>query len=126
MADISTHEFLEKYGHFLVQCWGLPALKQRFKREPEKVLKEFGLDTEGAKIAIKAPGSANVPKAMQTPESQVQLWNEGKKSGKIDFYFPEEPPKEGAGALELSEDELMAVAGGGFYACCCCCPCCCC
>jgi hypothetical protein len=77
-------------------------------------------------VIIQAPGSSGVPKAQQTPESQVKLWNDGKKSGSIDFYFPEEAPSDDFGALELSEDELMAVSGGGGYYCCCCCPCCCC
>src|SRR5438128_8753660 len=85
MADISTDRFLQAYGNFLVAAWGGPPLKNRFKKDPEKVLKEFGLDPEGAKVSIEPPG----PKSAQaTPESAAKLWNEGKKAGRIRFIFP--------------------------------------
>jgi len=124
MADIATDKFLQAYGNFLVQAWGMPALKNRFKKEPEKVLKEFGLDPEGAKVIVEPPG----PKSAQaTPESAAKLWNEGKKAGKIRFIFPEEPPAD-LKTKELTDDQLHAVAGGMASAnyCCCCTPCCCC
>jgi len=125
MADVPASKFLHIYGTLLVQCWGSPALKRRFHANPGEVLKEFGLDPEGATINIKKPGSAGVPADQATPESQVRLWNEGKKKGSIDFYFPEQPP-ETAANYELSEEELMAVAGGWSISCCSCTPCCCC
>jgi hypothetical protein len=124
MADMSTERFLQAYGHFLVTAWGAPPLKNRFKQNPEQVLKEFGLDPEGAKVVIESPGGKPgwIPDA--TPESQVKLWNEGKKAGKIRFIFPDEPPQD-LRTAELTDKDLEAVAGGGNY-CCCCSPCCCC
>jgi hypothetical protein len=125
MADVPETAFLHIYGEFLVQAWGNAALKNRFLKDPETVLKAFGLDPEGAKINIIRPGSKNVPASQCTPESQVKLWNDGKRKGTIDFVFPEDPPAEIAGH-ELTDQELQAVAGGAGYYCCCCTPCCCC
>ncbi len=125
MADIPEQVFLHKYGEFLIQCWGDPALKKKFKDSPEATLKAFGLDPEGARINILAPGSTGAPPEQTTAESQARLWNEGKRSGTIDFYFPDEPPEQIAGH-ELSDEELMAVAGGWSISCCSCSPCCCC
>ena len=121
MADISTDRFLQAYGNFLVAAWGGPPLKNRFKKDPEKVLKEFGLDPEGAKVSIEPPGP---PSAQATPESAAKLWNEGKKAGRIRFLFPEEPPQDLKTGV-LSDKELEAVAGGVGNCCCCCTPCCC-
>jgi len=126
MADIATDKFLQAYGNFLVQAWGMPPLKNRFKKDPEVVLKEFGLDPEGAKVIVEPPG----PKTTKaTPESAAALWNDGKKAGTIRFIFPEEPPSD-LSTKTLTDSQLEAVAGGmlestGDY-CCCCTPCCCC
>ena len=122
MADVSNEKFLHAYGSFLVMSWGNPALKNRFKADPEKVLKEFGLDPEGAKIVIEKPGP---PGPNATADSAVKLWNEGKKAGKIRFFYPEEPPADLKTAV-LSDQELEAVAGGWSVSCCSCTPCCCC
>jgi len=126
MADVSQEKFLQAYGNFLVQAWANPQVKKKFKDEPGKVLKEFGLDPENAKIKILAPGTPN-SLSIQNPtaESQVRLWNEGRKKGTIEFYFPEEAPADLA-TQELSDQELEAIAGGVSVSCCCCSPCCCC
>ena len=119
MADVAMGKFLSAYGALITTLWGDPDLKAKFKSNPASVLKDFGLDPGSAKINLLSPGS---PGPETTPESQVRLWNEGLKSGSIDFYFPEEPP-EGQENMEISESALEAVAGGGTY-CCCCTPCC--
>ena len=108
MPEIATDKFLQAYGSFLVQAWGMPPLKNRFKKDPEKVLKEFGLDPEGAKVLIESPGPKS---AAATPESAADLWNQGKKAGKIRFIFPEEPPVE-LQTQVLSDEQLEAIAGG--------------
>jgi hypothetical protein len=120
MADITSQKFLSGYGALLTAAWGDAALKARLKSDPTSVLKEYGLDPQGASVTITAPGAMG---ADTTPESQVKLWNDGVSSGSIVFYFPEEVP-EGAENMEISEEALEAVAGGD--ACCCCSPCCCC
>jgi hypothetical protein len=122
MAEIATDKFLQAYGAFLVQAWGAPPLKNRFKQDPEKVLKEFGLDPEGAKVIVESPGPTS---AATTPESAADLWNQGKKAGKIRFIFPEEPPKD-LQTQVLTDEQLEAIAGGSADYCCCCTPCCCC
>ncbi len=119
--EVSQEKFLQIYGNLLINTWELAELKKRFKESPAAVLKEFGLDPGTAKVTVKHPMEHPDP-AQCTPESQYRLWQEGIKSGKIDFIYPEEPP-EGAMNMELSEEQLMAVAGGGYY-CCCCTPCC--
>jgi hypothetical protein len=119
MADLSEQEFLEKYGRFLVTSWGTPPVKKRFKEDPAKVLKEFGLDPGNAQVLVEKPGP---PSAQATKESAAKLWNDGKKAGKIRFIYPEEPPADLA-TMDLTDDQLEAIAGGGYY-CCCCTPCC--
>ncbi len=124
MADVSVEKFLNAYGNFLVQSWGNPALKKRFKDEPGRVLKEFGLDPEGAKVEVESP-KMKPGTGEATAESQVKLWNDGKKAGKIRFIYPEEPPQD-LKTAELSDQELEAIAGGWSVGSCCCSPCCCC
>ena len=118
MADIGEEKFLHAYGTLMIQAWGDAALKARLKADPGAVCKEFGLDPEGATVELVAPGPRSNPAA--TKESQVKLWNDGKKSGNIHLYFPDEAPED-LEESELSEEELASVAGGG---CCCCSPCC--
>ena len=125
MADIQSDKFLKAYGNFLVKAWGMPPLKNRFKKEPEKVLREFGLDPEGAKVIVEPPGP---PSPQATAESAVKLWNEGKKAGRIRFVFPEEPPADLKTEI-LTDKQLEAIAGGMASSdggCTTCCPCCCC
>ena len=121
MATMTDERFLQCYGSLLIATWGDPGLKTRFKTSPGAVLKEFGLDPEGATINLKNPQD---PGPDCTKESQIKMWHDGLQAGKIDFVYPEEPP-EGIAGEELSEAELESVAGGVF-ACCCCTPCCCC
>lgn len=126
MAEITQDQFLQRYGNLMVTIWGMPALLQRFKHEPAAVLKEHGLDTGTAKVALLTPGTPNdLGVADATMESQYKLWIEGKKRGSIPFYYIEHPP-EGMGGEPLSDSELMAVAGGWTVSSCCCSPCCCC
>jgi hypothetical protein len=120
MADVSTEKFLHAYGSLLVQSWGNPAVKKRLKADPAKVLKEFGLDPEGAQVVLETPGP---PSPQATPESQVKLWNDGKKAGKIRLLYPEEPPQD-LKTAELSDQDLEAIAGGWSIGSCCCTPCC--
>jgi hypothetical protein len=120
MADVSNEKFLHAYGSLLVMSWGNPALKKRLKAEPARVLKEFGLDPEGASVELVSPGT---PGPQATADSAVKLWNDGKKAGKIKFYYPEEPPQDLKTAV-LSDQDLEAIAGGWSVSSCCCTPCC--
>lgn len=132
MSNLTEEKFLQIYGDLLVQYWGLPAHKERFKADPLAVLKEFGLDPGSAKVNVKyiAPGD-NSPQEnnLNIPDpsagSAFQLWTKGKEMGEIDFFVPEEPPED-SNSMELSDEELMAVAGGWSISCCSCSPCCCC
>jgi hypothetical protein len=121
MTEVSKDKFLQAYGNLLAQSWGSPELLKRFKATPAKVLAEFGLDPEGAAINVISPGKGW--NAEGSPDSQVKMWNDGKKAGKISLYFPEEAPS-GLKTAELSDQQLEAVAGGGTA--CCCSPCSCC
>ena len=122
MAQISEDKFLQIYGNLLVNTWAMPDLKARFKANPEEVLKEFGLDPGTAKVQLIPP--MEHPTAECTPQSQVRMWEEGLQSGIIQFVYPDQPP-EGAQGMELTFEQLEAVAGGGDACCCCSCtPCC--
>jgi hypothetical protein len=118
---VSKEKFLQAYGNLLAQAWGSPALLKKFKATPGKVLAEFGLDPEGAAIEVITPGKGWTGEG--SPDSQVTMWNDGKKAGMIRIYFPEEAPGD-LKTAELSDQELEAVAGGGSA--CCCSPCSCC
>lgn len=122
-GEVSEQKFLHAYGNLLVQCWGNPAVKKKFLNDPPEVLKDFGLDPGSAKIVIREPGSVNNDPSTWTAESQVRLWNDGLKSGSIDFFFPEEPPDSVSNA-QLSDEDLEAIAGGWTLSSCCCTPCC--
>jgi hypothetical protein len=120
---ITEEQFLQVYGNLLVQTWSDAELKARFLSHPEEVLREFGLDCGNATVELVSPMAEATEEC--TPESQVTLWNEGLKTGKIRFIYPENPPEGMSG--ELSEEQLEAVAGGDWtVSCCCCTPCCCC
>jgi hypothetical protein len=126
MAELTQDQFLQRYGNLMVQLWGMPALLDRFKKEPSAVLKEHGLDPERAQVNLLKPGTPNdLGVTDATMESAYKLWTDGKKRGKIPFYFVEQPP-EGAGGEALSDSDLMAIAGGWSISCCSCTPCCCC
>lgn len=120
--EVAQDKFLQIYGTILVRTWDDSALKQRFLSNPGDVLKEFGLDAGGAKINVIEPWEHPDPK-MCTPESQVKMWNEGLATGNITFVYPKEMP-EGAAGMELSVEQMEAIAGGGSSCCCCCTPCC--
>jgi len=122
---VSEQKFLQIYGSVLTKTWADAELKTRFKTNPGAVLKEFGLDPGSAKVTVKAPWD-NPDPAQCTPQSQVKLWNDGLNSGQIDFYYPDAMP-EGAEGMELTAEQLEAVAGGGDCCCSCtpCCSCCC-
>jgi hypothetical protein len=119
---VSEEKFLQIYGNVLTKTWGDPEFKERFTNETGDVLKEFGLDPGTSVIRLVQPGSTTSDESLCTAQSQVKLWNDGLESGSIDFYYPSEMP-EGAERMELSAEQLEAVAGGGDC-CCCCTPCC--
>ena len=121
MAEVGKEKFLQIYGSLLVDTWADEDLKKRFKTQPNTVLKEYGLDPGTATVDLISP--MDPPTADCTPESAVTLWNDGLKSGKITFVYPESIP-EGQAGMELSSAQLEAISGGGTNACCCCSPCC--
>jgi hypothetical protein len=121
---VTLERFLEIYGNLLVQTWSDEKLKVRFMSHPEEVLREFGLDCGNSTVELVSPMAEATEEC--TPESQVALWNEGLKTGKIHFIYPENPPEGMSG--DLSEEQLAAIAGGEWTCvnACCCTPCCCC
>ena len=127
MAEITEDQFLQRYGNLMLQIWGVPALLERFKKEPPQVLKEYGLDPQKADVTLLAPGTPNALGITDSSEhGAYTLWIQGKAAGNIPFYYLEQAP-EGVGGQGLSDSELMAVAGGLdiSISCCCCTPCCC-
>jgi hypothetical protein len=121
---VAQERFLQIYGNLLVRTWEDDALKQRFLKAPTEVLKEFGLDAGDSSVRVIHPWEAPDP-ALCTPESAVKLWNDGLEKGEITFVYPSQMP-EGAEGMELSIQQMEAIAGGGDSCCCCCTPCCCC
>lgn len=116
---VEQEKFLQIYGTLLVRTWEDDALKQRFMSTPADVLKEFGLDPGQSNVKVISP--MDDPTEECTPESAVRLWNKGLESGEITFVYPNQMP-EGAEGMELSIQQMSAVAGGGC--CCTCTPCC--
>jgi len=118
---MTEEQFLQAYGSFLVQSWADSDLQARFKENPKETLANFGMDAGEAAVNIVPPGA---PGDHATAQSQYTLWVHGKEKGSIDFYYPDEPPTS-LGTMELSDEDLAAVAGGGDCSCSCT-PCCCC
>ncbi len=122
MAQEGTPEFVMKYAEILKETWtDGEDFKQRLLTEPEKVVKDFGLDPGTAKVTIITEVVAE-----GTIEDQIRLWEEGKVSGHINLYVPFQPPEDAFANMELTDDELEMVAGGGCCCagCCTCTPCC--
>jgi len=117
---VSQEKFVQVYGSVLVKTWSDPEFKKRFKENPGQVLKEFGLDPGDAKVRLLPPRNPDNPNA--TRESQADLWNIGLQTGEIQFIYPEDMP-EGV-TMELSDEQLQAIAGGDSCCCCSCTPCC--
>ena len=115
MDAAERSQFVGGYTKLLTNAWSDEAYMQRVKSDPLQVLDEVGLKVPaGTKVTIKdSAGEGNL-------DEQVNLWEQGLKSGDITLYVPQVPQIETA---ELSEGELAGVAGGDSY-CCCCSPCC--
>ena len=87
--------------------------------EPEAVCKEAGLDAGSAKVNV-----ITDTKDEGTLDDQIELWEKGKEMGSIDLYVPLQKPED-LSDMDLSDEDLEAVAGGGDC-CCTCTPSCCC
>jgi hypothetical protein len=113
--------FMKAYAGVLRKVWNSEddSFKNSLLANPEAVLKKEGLDPQGAKVNVITKITAS-----GTLDDQVQLWNKGLASGKIDLYVPLTQPED-VEDQDLSDAELENVAGGGDC-CCTCTPCCCC
>jgi len=112
--------FMKAYSSVLRKVWsGDEDYKNQLLADPSAVLKAAGLDAGSAKINLITEITAE-----GTLDDQVRLWNQGLKSGAIDFYIPLAEPEDMEDA-DLTDSELESVAGGGDC-CCTCTPCCCC
>lgn len=124
MSSGEVSSFVKNYALLLKAVWiGEPDLKERLLAEPEKVVKEYGLDPGQAKVTI-----ITQIQDEGTVEDQMRLWEEGKQKGSIELYVPLSIPEDAFEDMELSDEELEMVAGGGCTCtgCCTCTPCCCC
>lgn len=116
MNDADRASFVGGYTKVLANAWSDESFRQRLKDDPEPALAENGLEIPaGSTVTIvdSVAGDASL-------DEQVDLWEQGQKSGNYRLYVPSEPQVD---TSELSESELEAVAGGDTY-CCCCSPCC--
>lgn len=117
---IANDKFIQIYGFLHARTWEDEALKQRFLKTPEAVLKEFGLDAGRAKV--------NIIKELENPaqftaQTAADMWNTGLERGQIDFVYAQELPEEQTPG-ELTIQELESISGGGCCSCshlCCCC-----
>jgi hypothetical protein len=108
--------FVAGYTKILANAWSDESFRQRLNDDPHGVLAESGIEIPAdgkVEIVNAIAGDANL-------DEQVELWEQGTKSGNYRLYVPGEPQVDTA---ELSEGELAGVAGGATY-CCCCSPCC--
>ncbi|MBN1201273.1 MAG: hypothetical protein JXJ20_05395 [Anaerolineae bacterium] len=124
MGQEEVSAFVKAYAALLKATWTEgEEFQDELLSEPEKVVREFGLNPGDAQI--------NVITEIQeegTVEDQARLWEEGKKKGSIDLYVPLSVPEGALDDVELSDEDLEMVAGGGCTCtgCCTCTPCCCC
>jgi hypothetical protein len=116
MDDADRASFVASYTKILANAWSDDSFRQRLVDDPKAALAENGLEVpEGGTVTVvnSVAGDASL-------DEQVELWDEGTKTGNYRLYVPAEPQVD---TSELSDNELKAAAGGDTY-CCCCSPCC--
>jgi hypothetical protein len=113
-------EFVQAYTQVLTQAWTDPSYLAELTANPKQVLTELGLDTGSASIQVvtTTEGDGDLGE-------QVQLFEDGLKTGEVKLYVPATPPLSAAEArmvnLDSEGDNIGPVAA---TPCCCCCPCC--
>ena len=114
MAD--RNEVLRSYATFVARLWEDDKLLDRVQADPRGVLAAYGLEIPAdAKINL----LVREMKVDGSPNTQVDLWEQGATTGEYNVIIPLKPV--GLDSLEdipLSEEILDVVSGGG-----CCCPC---
>ena len=120
MAD--RNEVLRSYATFVARLWEDEKLLEKVQADPRGVLGAYGLEIPAdAKINLLVR-EMNVD---GSPNTQVDLWEQGVATGEYNFIIPLKPV--GLDSLEdipLSEEILDVVSGGGCCSPCTSCPCC--
>jgi hypothetical protein len=111
-------EFVRSWGTILMQSWEDEDFKRRLHEDPRVALAENGIQIhETAEIVLEVPPAGAGPDL----DRQIDLYAQGRESGKYVFYVQESNQLE---TQEISERELEGVSAGACCSsvlCCCCC-----
>ena len=129
MLDKSA--FVQSYSRVMALSWADEDYMKRLIAEPRQVLSEAGIATpESAKVNVITVSPEEQGKGKI--EDQIIMWEKGDLTGTYDLLVPLKPADWSPSNIELSDEQLAAVAGGLEQAnalsisCCCTTPCTCC
>ncbi|MDO5683676.1 MAG: hypothetical protein Q4G46_12730 [Propionibacteriaceae bacterium] len=114
-------EFIRGYTGVLVSSWSDSAYASRLENDPERAVREAGLELPpGVRVdLVREPARTDDRPSSECLDEQFDLWKDGLRSGTVVLHVPHTPVVD-AGSLSLSELEQVS-GGGAIY--CCCCPC---
>ena len=111
-------EFLSNYGALVARTWDDEPFLRSLQAEPKRVLVNAGFDIpEWADVNL----LTDILSSEVAPDTQLELWHEGEKTGVYSLILPPKPANLG----QLYETSFLVTEEAASDPCCCCCPCCC-
>ena len=109
MLDKSA--FVQSYSRVMALSWADEDYMKRLIAEPRQVLSEAGIATpESAKVNVITVSPEEQGKGKI--EDQIIMWEKGDLTGTYDLLVPLKPADWSPSNIELSDEQLAAVAGG--------------
>jgi hypothetical protein len=128
---MNEHQVLENFARVMAMAWGDETYRQQLLANPREVLAAADIETPPNAI-IKVHEVDEVGDTQGSIENGrpfMESWFKGYETGVYEFILTKAPDGFDLGNMQLSDEQLDAVAGGNSSGgCCtyCCCPCTCC